>query len=111
MLRDRPQRLVLLFCILNLLCGTERDDGTVIHRMMKSGARQHQSIYNGDGHTSLYSSLKLSQHPARCGAMKIEFVFFPAEQRRDYKRLSIDAESDVRQKSGIEYLANQFGFM
>src|SRR5262245_24661753 len=79
--------------------------------MMKSGAGEHEAIYQGNSHTGGDSGFEMTKHAASSGTVKIEFVAIAAVQSRNNERLTIHDEPDMSEETGVKDFVNSFGFV
>src|SRR5262249_56066077 len=79
--------------------------------MMKSGAGEHEAIYQGNSHTGGDSGFEMTKHAASSGTVKIEFVAIAAVQGRNNERLTIHDEPDMSEETGGKDFVNSFRFV
>src|SRR5689334_12414632 len=78
---------------------------------MKSRTRQHQPIEQHDSHACVDSFLQGAQHAARLRSVNQKFVSGAGISGGNHKRLTIDRETDVTDKSFVKNLINYFAFV
>ena len=86
------------------MCGTENDSGPVVHARVEQRGCVNQPIDVGDGDGDLSTSRGCPQEPGSGGAVQQEPVTVAGVGDREHHRLTVKAQGDVRDQSGVEDL-------
>src|SRR6185369_4791542 len=102
-LRKREQRRHLLFRIFDQRRSSKHDHRTVVHRVMKRRASQHQAVEQRHRHTRIDTARERPQHAARLRTMDVKLIFNARETRRYDDGLAVDSKTDMTNKTFVQY--------
>src|SRR5438067_1098237 len=111
MLRERKQRLQLLFSIVDDRRPTEDHYRSIVHRMMKCGSCQHQSVDQSHCDANINSLPQHAQHATGLRTMNDQFVFDACVAGRNHKWLAVNDESNMANKTFVQDSIDNFALM